>query len=143
MAKVLIIGEMLIDMVSQEYVDDLGSADKFERHFGGSPANIAVNLSDLGVEATLVSRIGDDPMGKALVDNAKKRGLETKYIQTDPTRPTTFVIVSKSKLTPQFIPLRGADTSIEMPELSLFDGVEFFTFQQLANLSQKIKKNYP
>lgn len=128
MAKVLIVGEMLIDMVSQEYVDDLGLADKFERHFGGSPANIAVNLSDLGVEAVLISRVGDDPMGKALVDNAKKRHLETKYIQIDPTKPTTFVIVSKSKSTPQFIPLRGADTSIEMPAHSIFDGAKFFHF---------------
>ncbi|MGC8545162.1 carbohydrate kinase family protein [Athalassotoga sp.] len=140
MSKVLIVGEMLIDMVSQEYVDDLGWADKFERHFGGSPANIAVNLSDLGVKATLVSRIGNDPMGKALVDNAKKRGLETKYIQTDPTKPTTFVIVSKSKLTPQFIPLRGADTSIEMPELSLFDGVEFFHFSSWPISHRKSRK---
>ncbi len=128
MSKVLIVGEMLIDMVSESYVDGLEKVETFERHFGGSPANIAVNLSDLGVDATLISRVGYDPMGQALIDNAENRHLETKYIQTDPIRPTTFVIVSKSKSTPQFIPLRGADTAIELPTLSVFDDADFFHF---------------
>lgn len=128
MSKVLIVGEMLIDMVSESYVDGLEKVETFERHFGGSPANIAVNLSDLGVDATLISRVGYDPMGQALIDNAENRHLETKYIQTDPIRPTTFVIVSKSKSTPQFIPLRGADTAIELPTLSVFDDAAFFHF---------------
>lgn len=129
MAKIVIAGEMLIDMISQEYVDDLGIAEKFERHFGGSPANIAANLRDLGIESILISRVGDDPMGHALINNAKLRNLDVENIQIDPIRPTTFVVVSKSKSTPQFIPLRGADTSIEMPELDkVFDNSSFFHF---------------
>lgn len=128
MAKVLIAGEMLIDMISQEYVDDLGMADIFERHFGGSPANIAANLCDLGIDVVLVSRVGDDPMGHALLKNAKRRNLDTKYVQMDSVRPTTFVVVSKSKSTPQFIPLRGADTALERPDFGVFDGVDFFHF---------------
>ncbi len=140
MTKVLIVGEMLVDMISKEYVDDLGVADTFERRFGGSPANIAVNLSDLGVNVTLVSRVGDDPIGRALIDNSKKRHLETKYIQMDPIKPTTFVVVSKSNSTPQFIPLRGADTAIEMPTLSVFDDADFFHFSSWPISYRKSRK---
>ncbi len=128
MGNIVIAGEMLIDMITTEYVDDLGKAGIFERHFGGSPANIAINLADLGIESRIVSRVGNDPFGRELIDHAKRRNLDTRYIQIDNLRPTTFVIVSKSKSTPRFLALRGAETALEMPPMDIFDDASFFHF---------------
>ncbi len=128
MGKIVIAGEMLIDMITTDYVDDLGKAENFTRHFGGSPANIAFNLADLGIESKIVSRVGNDPVGHALIDHAKNRNVDTRYIQIDTSKPTTFVIVSKSKSTPQFLALRGAETALEMPPLNIFEGASYFHF---------------
>ena len=42
---VLTIGETLVDFISTEPVESLRDATTFQRHQGGSPANIAVNGS--------------------------------------------------------------------------------------------------
>ena len=44
----LAIGEILIDFISTERVDSLLEAAAFRRFQGGSPANLAVNVSRLG-----------------------------------------------------------------------------------------------
>jgi sugar/nucleoside kinase (ribokinase family) len=109
-------GELVIDFISKEYVSDLSQAETFERHFGGSPANIATNLKTFGIKPLLLSRVGDDAFGKAFVERLKKQGINTDNIQIDPLHPTSVVLVSKSKETPDFLPLRGADFHIETPE---------------------------
>ena len=40
---VLTIGEMVVDFISVERTDTLSHASTFERHLGGSPANVAVS----------------------------------------------------------------------------------------------------
>ena len=114
--NILVIGELLIDLISKEYVKNLSEAKTFEKHFGGSPANIAANLVSLGINPILLSRVGSDSLGKALVEKLKSQHMETKYIQFDPIYPTSVVLVSKSKSTPDFLPLRGADFHLELSE---------------------------
>ena len=46
----LTIGEMVVDFISAEKTDTLSNATTFRRYLGGSPANIAVYVSKLGVE---------------------------------------------------------------------------------------------
>ena len=45
------IGEVLVDFISTEVADSLSEAATFQRHLGGSPANIATNVSRLGRQA--------------------------------------------------------------------------------------------
>lgn len=117
-------------MVSEEYVGSLSSAEKFERHFGGSPGNIAVNLKDMGVPSVLISRVGADPFGDFIIEKLKARGMDTGKVQADPVHPTTFVMVSKSKESPQFLPLRGADRFLTPPPDigKIFEKTGFFHF---------------
>ncbi len=111
----MIIGELVIDLISREYVENLAEAELFERHFGGSPANIAINLADLGFAPILLSKIGNDPFGGFIVKKLKSRGVNVSNIQLDLTNHTSFVLVSKSKETPDFLPLRGADYHLNLP----------------------------
>ena len=54
----LCVGETLIDFISVDRVNSLRQADVFQRHQGGSPANIAVNVAKLGGSAALISKTG-------------------------------------------------------------------------------------
>jgi len=42
------LGEALIDFISVEPVDSLFDAHTFQKHQGGSPVNLCVNLAKLG-----------------------------------------------------------------------------------------------
>jgi len=132
--SVLIIGELLIDLISKEYAKDLSQAESFERHFGGSPANIAMNLIDLGIKPFLISRVGNDSFGKAIIKRLKERKIEVKNIQFDRSEPTSMVLVSRSKKSPDFLPLRGADFRLEFPAdaSQLVKNVNFVHFSSWA-----------
>jgi len=127
LGRVAVIGELLIDFISDTQVSDLSRAKSFNRFFAGSPGNLVFNLRDLDVDSTILSRVGGDPFGRAYIDLLSKKGIDVSYIQLDRRRHTSFVIVSRSDSTPQFLALRDADFMLEPPlEIDRFlDGVQF------------------
>jgi len=60
---------------------------------GGAAANVAINLRRLGAIPLLVSRVGNDALGKRAIASLAELGLDTRYIQVDPTAPTGTVRV--------------------------------------------------
>jgi fructokinase len=62
---------------------------------GGAPFNFAFHCHQLGHPAAIVSRVGDDELGRALRDRVRELGLSDEYIQTDPDYPTGSVLVTQ------------------------------------------------
>jgi fructokinase len=60
---------------------------------GGAPFNFAFHCHQLGHDAVIVSRVGDDELGRALRARVCELGLSDEYIQTDPNHPTGTVQV--------------------------------------------------
>jgi fructokinase len=60
---------------------------------GGAPFNFAFHCHQLGHPAVIVSRVGDDELGKELRDRVRELGLSDEYIQTDHEHPTGTVKV--------------------------------------------------
>ena len=60
---------------------------------GGAPSNFAYRMHSLGREAVIVSRVGNDDLGRLALSMLREKGLNTDYIQIDPTRPTGTVNV--------------------------------------------------
>lgn len=63
------------------------------RRAGGAALNFAFHCKQLGHEATIVSRVGDDADGRALRDEVRRLGLSDEWLQTDPTHPTGTVAI--------------------------------------------------
>src|SRR2546423_7595770 len=61
---------------------------------GGAPFNFAFHCRQLGHPAVIVSRVGDDDLGRELRDEVRLLGLSHEYIQTDPEHPTGTVKVT-------------------------------------------------
>ncbi|QDU23224.1 carbohydrate kinase family protein [Urbifossiella limnaea] len=61
---------------------------------GGAPFNFAFHCRQLGHAGTVVSRVGDDALGRELRDEVRRLGLTDEFIQTDPERPTGTVQVT-------------------------------------------------
>ena len=61
---------------------------------GGAPFNFAFHCHQLGHPAVIVSRVGDDDLGRALRARVCELGLSDEYIQTDRDRPTGTVQVT-------------------------------------------------
>ena len=108
---VFTIGELLVDMISNDY-DDNFDCNQYTKHFGGSPANIAMNIKRLGGNAAISSSVGNDGLGDFLINHLKNNNIDTSYINKV-NNSTSMVLVSKSKSPPVPIFYRGADYNID------------------------------
>lgn len=59
---------------------------------GGAPFNAAYNISKMGTNVKMLSRIGNDELGEKLTEQINTWGLTTEYIQVDNEHPTSTVI---------------------------------------------------
>ncbi len=108
---VLIVGELLVDLLSENYVNSLEGQEKFIAFQGGSPSNVCANLKWLGNSVSLIACVGNDFAGDFLVHSLEKIGLETNGVYRS-NEPSTMIVVTKSLQTPRFIPYRFADKQI-------------------------------
>jgi len=70
--------------------------DIFEngKRIGGAPLNVALRMKALGVESSMISCIGKDENGEAILSEVKKLGLETTTILKSDEFPTGLVNVT-------------------------------------------------
>ena len=70
---------------------------------GGAPANVACHLNELGRPASVISRVGDDELGREVLRRLRSRGVSTDTIQIDDgSIPTGFVVVTMKDAMPTY-----------------------------------------
>ncbi|MEM1217125.1 MAG: carbohydrate kinase [Bacteroidota bacterium] len=111
---VLAVGELLVDFISTSVKERLTMEDRFQPFPGGSPANLAGNLSRLGINAGLAATVGQDDLGQFLGDYVAALGLDVRGLRQD-ERPTTTILLTRSLDVPKFEAYRAADAQI-LPE---------------------------
>src|SRR5262245_65759877 len=95
MVDVLSFGEVIVDFFPEVRGTLLRDVERFGRHVGGAPANVAVGLARLGVRAGLMTLVGADEFGAFLVAALEAEGVDTAGVGTHRTARTgiTFVAV--------------------------------------------------
>jgi sugar/nucleoside kinase (ribokinase family) len=114
----LAVGELLADFLGTTITANLIDAAQFERFQGGSPSNLAANMARLGGQTAIVSCVGDDNVGKYLIEEVAKTGVETQHVAIDAIEPSSIVVVSRTAGTPDFIAYRTADRMIQPNHIS-------------------------
>lgn len=61
---------------------------------GGAPFNVAAHLAQLGAESMLVTRIGDDVLGKGAFDKMSEYRVAEDFLQVDKKNPTGWAQVT-------------------------------------------------
>lgn len=59
---------------------------------GGAPMNVAYHLGKLGKNPAIISRVGNDELGRELLRLMKEKNINTDYVQTDDDLPTSTVV---------------------------------------------------
>ncbi|KQB40080.1 carbohydrate kinase family protein [Flavobacterium aquidurense] len=65
-----------------------------EKKIGGAPLNVALRMKTLGCEVAMISCVGNDKDGDAIIDHIKSLGLETNTIIQSEEYPTGLVNVT-------------------------------------------------
>jgi 5-dehydro-2-deoxygluconokinase len=90
---VVTIGRVSVDLYGQQVGGRLEDMASFAKYVGGCPANIAVGAARLGLRSALISRVGDEHMGRFVREQLTRDGVETQALVTDPARLTALVIL--------------------------------------------------
>lgn len=138
---VLAIGELLADVITENFVNDLSSATTFRMFQGGSTANVCANLQWMGCPATIVACVGSDGIGRFLLNELQRTGLDTKHVLESDTHPTSIVLVGRSNATPDFIAYRMADAQIENIGDELIDNCQVVHSCAFAMSKQPAQQN--
>ncbi|MFT4192123.1 MAG: 5-dehydro-2-deoxygluconokinase [Comamonas sp.] len=87
------LGRLAVDLYAQQIGARLEDVASFAKYLGGSSANIAFGAARLGLRAAMISRVGDEQMGRFLVETLQREGCDTSQIQVDAQRLTGLVLL--------------------------------------------------
>tara|TARA_R110001606_G_scaffold84767_2_gene192608 strand:+ start:6326 stop:8236 length:1911 start_codon:yes stop_codon:yes gene_type:complete len=90
---VITIGRAGVDLYGQQIGGRLEDVQSFAKYLGGCPANIAVGTARLGLRSAIFTRVGDDHLGRFLLEEFQREGVCVDGIQKDPARLTALVIL--------------------------------------------------
>src|SRR5581483_12379703 len=77
--RTLCLGEALVDLICEQPVGGLAEAPAFVPHFGGGPANVAVNARRAGAQIAVGGGVGDDAWGRRLRGELAEEGVELDF----------------------------------------------------------------
>lgn len=88
------IGRVSVDLYGQQIGSRLEDVSTFAKAVGGCPANVAIGAARLGLKSALVTRVGDEPMGRFVREQLAREGVDTRATRIDPQRLTSLVLLS-------------------------------------------------
>jgi 5-dehydro-2-deoxygluconokinase len=91
---VITIGRASVDLYGQQIGSRLEDIASFAKSVGGCPANIAIGTARLGLRSALLTRVGDEQMGRFLREQLQREGVSVRGLVTDPARLTALVLLS-------------------------------------------------
>ena len=101
---ILSFGETMAMFVAEQ-TGDLAQVAQFHKRIAGADSNVAIGLSRLGFNVAWLSRVGNDSLGRFVVDTLKNEGLDCRHVAVDPLHPTGFQLKSREEA--------GADPQVE------------------------------
>ncbi|SMO43084.1 bifunctional 5-dehydro-2-deoxygluconokinase/5-dehydro-2-deoxyphosphogluconate aldolase [Paracoccus laeviglucosivorans] len=87
------IGRSSVDLYGAQVGGRLEDMRSFNKYVGGSPTNMATGTARLGLRSALITRVGDEHMGRFLREELAREGVDTRGVATDPERLTALVLL--------------------------------------------------
>ena len=85
---ILCVGEVLIDFIGHQAGAQINNTRDYHRYLGGSPTNVAMNSSRLGLKTIIAATVGDDGFGAYVFKRLKEVGVITdcmfRFVKTNP-----------------------------------------------------------
>ena len=90
---IVTVGRSSVDLYGQQVGTTLQDVASFSKAVGGCPANIAIGTARLGLRSALITRVGDEQMGRFIRAQLTREGVSERGIVTDPQRLTALVLL--------------------------------------------------
>jgi 5-dehydro-2-deoxygluconokinase len=90
---VICLGRAAVDLYGQQIGSRLEDMSSFAKYIGGSSCNIACGTARLGLKSAMLTRVGDEHMGRFVKEELARAGVDTSHVITDKKRLTALVML--------------------------------------------------
>ena len=90
---VISIGRSSVDLYGGQVGGRLEDMRTFRKYIGGSPTNAAAGAARLGLRSAVITRVGDEHMGRFIREQLRAEGVDVRGVITDPERLTALVLL--------------------------------------------------
>ncbi len=90
----LCLGEAIVDLIGERWVETMSEIERFVPHFGGTVANVAVAAARAGIATALVGGAGADEWGHWLADRLVAEGVDVSHFALLPEITTQLAFVA-------------------------------------------------
>ena len=131
--KVITFGELMLRLAPEGYLRFVQSK-KFQSTFGGAEANVAVSLSNYGIDAAFVSKLPSHEIGQMAVNSLREFGVDTSKIVRGGERVGIYYCEKGASQRPSKVIYDRAGSSIATANRNdfdwnaIFEGVDWFHF---------------
>lgn len=88
------IGRTSVDLYAEQEGARLEDVQSFRKYVGGSATNIAVGTARLGVRSAMLTRVGDEPLGRYVRKTLADNGVDVSQVRPDPEKLTPYVLLA-------------------------------------------------
>lgn len=131
--RVVTFGEIMLRLSPPEH-QRFVQANSFEVVYGGGEANVAVSLANYGLDAAFVTKLPNNPIGDAAINEMRKFGVDTRFIARGGDRVGIYFYEKGASVRPSKVVYDRAHSSIsqaqpgDMDWKAAFQGAEWFHF---------------
>ncbi|QLC20787.1 sugar kinase [Parasphingopyxis sp. CP4] len=126
MAEFLSFGEIMLRLKTPGY-ERFFQSPAFEATFGGGEANVAVALSNYGLDAGFVSALPDNDIGESAIAELRKFGVDTQHVSRSGDRVGIYFLETGANQRPSKVVYDRAHSSIAMAGPDEFDWAAIFS----------------
>ncbi len=133
MKRIITFGEIMLRLAPEGYYRFL-QTDRYGAVYGGGEANVAVSLSNFGMDAAFVTKLPTHDIGQAGVNALRRYGVDTKYIARGGDRVGIYFCEKGASQRPSKVIYDRAHSAIQeaSPEDfdwdAIFAGADWFHF---------------
>lgn len=133
MSKLVCFGEIMLRLSPPGYLR-FSQASSFDVVYGGGEANVSVSVANFGLPAAFVTKLPDNPIGQAAVNELRKYGVDTGSILRGGERIGIYFLEKGASQRPSKVVYDRSHSSIsqvkpgEFDWKTIFDGADWFHF---------------
>ncbi len=131
--KIVAFGEIMMRLNPEGY-GRFVQAERFEVSYAGGEANVAVSLANYGMDASFVTKLPDNPLGRSARDAVRRFGVDTGDVVWGGPRLGIYFVEKGASQRPSKVVYDRAGSSISLASRGDFDwprilrGAKWFHF---------------
>jgi len=118
--KVVTLGEIMMRLSTPGF-ERFVQADSFDVTYGGGEANVAVAVSNYGLNGVFVSKVPDNALGQAAINHIRRYGVDTQFMARGGKRLGIYFLETGASARASQVIYDRADASIADVDASEFD----------------------